>query len=483
MASSVKKNFAYQMIYEVLVLILPFITSPYIARVIGAEGVGIFAYSYSIAYYFVLFSMLGLKNHGNRAIARCREDKELMDKTFSALLFLHILVSVVCFAVYIGYVLVIRKERVYAAIQAFFVLSALFDISWFYFGIEKFKATVTRNVIIRLINVACVFIFVRKEGDLWKYCLIMALGNLISQLVLWLPLRKYVRIVKPDMALVKAHLKPLLILFIPAIAVSLYKYMDKIMIGAMANKEQLGFYENAEKVINIPLTIIGSFGTVMLPKMSNLASKADKSTAKYYMGVSMKYVMWLALALTCGLCGVGTVFAPIFWGKGFVASGYLIMALSTTIPFLAFANIIRTQFLIPNQMDKEYIASVICGAVVNLIINALLIPDMGAKGATIGTVAAEVMVCLVQCYAVRKQLPLLSYLKSFMFFVLAGGLMLGAVFSIGKLMGTSMITLLVQIAAGVGIYGIISVVYLHATKDQVFEKMFRQIMKKLHLAK
>lgn len=476
--SSIKKNLMYQMIYELLVLILPFVTSPYIARVVGAEGLGIYSYSYTIANYFVIFSMLGLKNYGNRIIAQTREDRQKLNTVFSEVLSFHIFISAFCCIMYAVYILFIAADKQYAAIQSLFVLSGLFDISWFYFGIEKFKLTVTRNTIIKIINVICIFVFVKDSDDLWKYCIIMALGMLISQLTLWIPLKKYVRIVKPNFKQIFVHLKPMLILFIPVIAISLYKYMDKIMIGGISSKTQLGLYENAEKVTIIPLTIIGSFGTVMLPKMSNLAAKSDIDSSLRYMKISMKYVMCLAFALAFGLAAVGQVFAPLFWGKEFEASGILIMGLSITIPFASFANIIRTQYLIPQSKDKDYLVSVIAGAVVNLIINYLFIPDFGAIGATIGTIAAEALVCIIQSYSVRKAIPLFNYFKSFYAFIIFGLIMFGSVFYIGKISNGGIVTLIIQVMVGVILYGILSLVYLLNKKDEIVTGLLSKIKKK-----
>lgn len=477
--ASIKKNFAYQMIYEVLVLILPFVTSPYIARVIGAEGLGVYSYSYAIANYFVLFSALGIKNYGNRTIAKIRYDYQKLNTVFSELVILHILISIICCAAYVVYVLLIASDKLYAAIQMFFVVSGLFDISWFYFGIEKFKLTVTRNTIIRIINVICVFVFVKSADDLWKYCLIMALGMLISQLTLWVPIKKYVQIVKPDFKQIAVHIKPMLVLFIPVIAVSLYKYMDKIMIGELSEKTQLGFYENAEKVTNIPMTIIGSFGTVMLPKMSNLATKDDTSVTSRYIKQSMKYVMCLAFALAFGLASVGQVFAPVFWGDEFILSGILIVGLSVTIPFISFANVIRTQYLIPQSRDKDYIASVVAGAIINFTINFLLIPKFGAIGATIGTIVAEIVVCLMQSHTVSRILPLFEYFKSFAVFVVFGSVMFCIVFGIGKYLGTHVSTLIIQVIFGMLIYGALCFYYLLKTKDDQLIKILNSIKKRL----
>ena len=197
--SSTKKNIIYQMIYEILIIILPFATSPYISRVFGANGLGEYSYTYNIAGYFVLFAMLGIKNYGNRTIAKKRDNVDALNKNFSNILAIHLIVSVLCVLAYILYVQLFAEMKTYAAIQTIYVISAVFDISWFYFGIEKFKMTVIRSSIIKILNVAFIFIFVRENTDLWKYCLIMALGMLIGQVVLWIPLKRYVRIVKPDL--------------------------------------------------------------------------------------------------------------------------------------------------------------------------------------------------------------------------------------------------------------------------------------------
>lgn len=465
------------MIYEVFILLLPFFTSPYIARVIGANGLGLYSYSYAVANYFVLFAMLGLKNHGNRIIAKARENKEELNNAFSNLLAIHIIVSVLVCIAYVVY-LFVAEDKIYAIIQSAFVLSSLFDISWFYFGIEKFKLTVTRNSIIKILTVACVFAFVRNSNDLWIYCTIMSVGMFVSQLALWVPLKKYVTLVKPQWNQMSPHIKPMLILFIPTIAVSLYKYMDKIMIGSMNTKIQLGYYENAEKVINILMTVITSFGTVMLPKMSNLVVKKSKEALKY-INMSMDFINCLAFGLAFGLAGVGSVFSVVFWGDDFETSGYIIMGLAVTVPFIAFANVIRTQYLIPNSRDKEYVSSVCIGGVINLIINTLLITKYGAMGAMIGTVSAEASVCIVQAFVVRKDLPIVKYLKDCLFYFIFGTAMFVTVYLIGKVMGIGIPTLLVQIPTGAIMYIVLCALYMRYTNNSALLNVTNKLKKKL----
>lgn len=308
--------------------------------------------------------------------------------------------------------------------------------------------------------------------------MIMALGTLVSQMILWLPLKKYVKVVKPNWKQMKIHIKPLLVLFIPAIAVSLYKYMDKIMIGTLSSKSQLGYYENAEKILNIPLTIVVSFGTVMLPKMSNAVLYGNKKQIARYIQSSMKYIMCLAFACAFGMAGIGTVFATVFWGRDFALSGTIIMGLAITVPFVSFANVIRTQYLIPTEKDCEYLVSVFFGAIINLLINWLLIPTLGAIGATFGTIAAEIVVCLIQAFSVRKELPLWVYIKNNVIFLFTGLIMFIIVFWIGRVLEYNVVTLFIQVLTGAIVYGSFSFLYFIKTRDAMFLNMLNKIKRK-----
>lgn len=480
--SKLKMNFIYQSAYELLIILLPLVTSPYISRVLGAEKIGIYSYTYSIANYFVLFAMLGIKNYGNRMVAKSRDNRDDLNKTFSSIFCLHALISVFVIFAYIFYALFIVKEnRLYVFIQGTYVLGALFDINWFYFGIEKFKLTVTRNTIIKILTVVLIFTFVKSKNDLWIYVTIMALGSFISQSVVWFFLRKYVSFVKPTWKEVKIHLKPMSVLFIPAIAVSLYKVMDKIMLGSLSTKTQVGFYENSEKIINIPMTIITAFGTVMLPRMSNMIAKGDNKETQKYIKISMKYIMFIAFALGFGIASISHEFVPVFFGNEFLVCGPLITALAITVPFIAFANIIRTQYLIPSCEDKIYIVSVFTGAIVNIIINLLLISRLQAMGTVIGTVFAEISVCVVQAFYVRKKLPIASYIRSFILFTIPGCIMYLVVRMIGNYMGASILTLVVEVVVGGVTYLLLGALYLLITKDEMIMSVTKKIKKRVLL--
>lgn len=467
--NSIKKNFLYNVIYQLLLIIMPLITTPYISRVLESDGIGTYAYTYTVANYFVLLAMLGVKNYGNRSIAAVRDDKVLLGRTFWQIYGLQFICSVIALAAYFIYVFCFEQDyQVIALLQGIYVLSGMLDISWLFFGLEEFKITVFRNIVIRLINLACIFIFVQQKEDLWKYTLIMTLGILFSQGYLWIYVKRFVSWYRPGFSEMRKHLRSELILFIPIIAVSLYKMMDKIMLEQMKNVTQVGYYESAEKILNIPLGVITALGTVMLPRMSNLAAKGKMQEGRKYIHKSMVFAMFLASAMMFGIAGIAEDFVPVFLGQKYMPCILLLRVMSPTIPFIAWANVIRTQYLIPNKKDRSYIISVVLGAVVNLTVNCLLIPQMDALGAVIGTVCAEGCVCICQTIMVRKELDIRLFLQDTVVFFMIGSGMFFFILLSRTWFDHAVIALLFEIMGGGAVYILVSGVYLIVTSRITF---------------
>ena len=463
---SLQKNFLYNVLYQILLVILPLITAPYISRTLGATAVGVYSYTYSVAYYFLLIAMLGIGNHGNRSVAAVRDDREKLNKTFSSIYSLQVItfsIAILAYAIYL--VLFVKDNRLIVLLQLIYVTSGLFDIGWLFFGLEQFKLTVARNTLIKIV---LMFVFVHKPSDLWKYTLIMSAGTLFSQAYLWLYVKKYVSFEKCSVKEITSNIKPVLILFIPVLAYSIYKVMDKIMLGNMSSYDQVGFYNNAEKIINIPMGIITALGTVMLPRMSNIVANGDKKRVDDYIRISAKLVTLLSSAIAFGLMGVSSVLAPVFFGDEFIACGEIIRLLSVTVFFIAWANVIRTQYLIPNKRDSIYLTSTMVGAILNLIINWMLIPKYQANGAAFGTIVAEFSVMLVQMVAVKNELPMRKYIMSYSPILIIGLIMAVLVDRIGIKLGVSVSTLAIQILAGGFFFCIATIAYLRISNDEMW---------------
>ena len=293
--SSIKKNFSYNILYQILILILPLITAPYISRIIGPEGIGIYSYTYSIVNYFAMFAMLGMSNYGNRTIAKSRDNPNELNKKFSSLYKMQFITAMISTIIYIFYIQFFGKQyEMYYYIQLIYLISTFFNINWLFFGLEQFKLTVIRNTIIKFILTISIFVFVKHKEDLMLYMLILALSNLLSDMALWPFIIKYVKFTRTKVKDVIKHFKPDIILFIPIIAISVYKMMDKIMLGNMVNIIEVGLYENAEKIINVPLGLITALGTVMLPRISNLVQKGNVEKSIRYIDKSMEFITFLS---------------------------------------------------------------------------------------------------------------------------------------------------------------------------------------------
>lgn len=453
--TSIKKNYIYQMIYQLLLIITPLITSPYLSRTLGAERIGEYSYYYSIAYYFSLFILLGVNNHGTREIAKVQDSHKDVSTVFWSIYFIQLSMGIFILSLYYFFLTRIDPGIMMPRIQIIYLLSAILDINWLFFGLEKFKITVTRNIIIKIFTMIAIFAFVRNEDDLYLYAMIMCLGFLLSQILLWPIAIKQIYRIRIDKQLILDNVKPLFVLFVPILASGIFKYTDKIMLGMMSSRSQLGFYENAEKIMNIPLGCITAVGTVMLPRISYLMiTDKGRRRSKEYIGVSIRWTVLVASGMAFGLAAVGPDLAPWFWGDEFEGCGLLIQIMSMSILFFPWSNATRMQYLIPQDKDDIYIKATIYSAMLNFIINYSLISRLGSVGTAIGTVVAEAILAFYQTFKIRNEIPIKTYILRTYTYIISGVIM----FIIVRVFGgyfclyPKIISLFFQIAIGIMIY-------------------------------
>lgn len=472
-----KLNLLYNMMYQILILIVPLVTTPYVSRVLMPEGVGIYSVTTAIAKYFWLFALLGMMNYGNRAISKVRDNKHQLSEEFWNLFSFQALISSISFFVYIIYSMTLGKKiyGVVAICQIPYVLAALFEISWFFYGLEEFRFMVIRNAMIKIITAISIFSFVRNESDIWIYILINALSLLIGQLCLWPFLLKHIKFVRPKWKLVKCHFRPNMILFVSVVAVSIYTLVDKIMLQGMSSIIQVGYYENTEKIMTIANSLVGAIGAVMLPRISYLMEKQEKEKISIYMKKSMKYIMILALGIAFGIAGISMEFSIVFFGEKFSKTGLLLIGISPAIVFYSWENILRTQYLLPGNRDRIFVMGTVYAAVANVLVNLILISRIGAMGAVIGTVCAQFMAASYQSLKVRKELPIREYLFNLIPFCVIGFFMFIICRIIGVFLGCSILTIVTQIIVGSMFYCSLSYYYLILRRDELAIMIRNQI--------
>lgn len=450
--SNSKVNYLYSVAYQMLTALTPLLTAPYLARVIGADGVGIYSYFNSIASYFAMVGMLGLTNYGNRYIARVRDKQEELNYFFSSIFYMQIILGIIVSVLYVLYtVFWVNNNKEISWIMLLPVLATIINLTWFYWGLEEFRVTVTRSIVIKLITLFSIFFFVKTKNDLWKYCLILSIGTFGGNIPLILLLRKYVRLVKVDIRDVLAHVKPNLVLFIPVLSVSVYRTMDKVMLGWMSTYRDVGYYENADKIINICLGFITALGQVMLPKSANLVENGKVGESNKLIVKSFNFSSLFCSAIVFGLIGIADKLVPIFFGNEFLPSIMILSLLAPNLFLLAWGNVLKTQFLMPRGKDKAYIMATLTGAFVNVIVNILLIPKMQGVGAAIGTISAELISLIYIIYIVRLDFDFKVVITTTRYVIL-GAIMMITVFFVGKMVSVSVAGVLIMILIGACIY-------------------------------
>lgn len=465
--TSLKKNFIYNAMYQVLIVLLPIITAPYISRVLGASKMGIYSYTYSVAYYFLLAAKLGLDNYGNRSISRVRDDKDKINQVFSSIYYFQFFIACIAIIGYIGYLFFISNNLTIAVIQILWVIGAIFDVNWLFYGLENFKVVVFRNTVVKVLAAIMILLLVRKSSDLWIYTLIMGGSALIGFLVTWPFVLKQVRLVYVKKQDVFKHFKQILILFIPVIAISVFTVLDKIMLGKLSSFSQVGFFEGAEKILIAPKGVIGALGIVMLPRMASLYGENNLKQKNKYIELSLSFAIVLSIAFMFGLIAISSNFVPFFYGIKFKPTIILLSIMAITLPFYSIGNVIRTQMLIPSMRDAPYVVSVILGAIINVIINLILIKPLGAVGAVVATLCAEIIVACYQINSVKKELELRKYMKLILYFFVIGLFMASVVLYIGVSIKNRILGLTIQIVVGMSIYSLLGIYTLKKSKDPV----------------
>ena len=429
--------------------------------------------------YFVIFGMVGISLYGNRQIAYVRENKEKLKNTFYSIYTLQLITTTISFLLYLIFTLVFNNGdyKWLYIVQGINILASMIDISWLFMGLEQFKKTVVRNTIVKLVSLASIFIFVRSSDDTVIYTLIIALSSFIGNLTFWLYIPKMIGFKRIKILELKVHLKSSLALFIPQLAIQIYVLLDRTMLGIITDTVQVGYYENSQKIVKVVLTIATAIGTVMMPKIANTVASGDMKKVKYYIQNSFFFVSALSIPLMFGLMGVAKELSPWFFGDNFKGIENLIVLSSLIILAISWSNVLGTQLLVPLNKTKEFTISVTAGAIINFILNLVMLKKFGAVGACLSTIIAEFTVTSVQFYFIRNFIKPKRLINSILLFIPSAVVMYIVVRIIGNSMGAGILTNVVQGIIGALTYFIIIEVLYRIFKMQSMITYIKNIVK------
>ena len=469
----VLKNYAYNLSYQLLVIILPIITTPYVTRVFSSTDLGTYGYFNSIVTYFILLATLGVANYGTKEISGHRKD---IRKNFWGIYTLQFGATILSICLYILLCLSLSfMQNPVAYILGLSLVSKGMDISWLFQGLEDFRKITVRNITVKLVGVISIFLFVKSANDLYLYVFLLTIFELLGQFSMWWPAREFIGKPHFDWSYAKQHLKPVILLFLPQIAISLYVTLDRTMLGALASAKDVGIYDQALKLVNILLTLVTSLGSVMLPRVANLLSTGDHKAVNKMHQMSFLIYNLVIFPIIAGMLIVNDDFVQFFLGQDFQDAKYAIAIMIFRMFFIGWTNIMGIQILIPHNKNKEFMLSTTIPAIVSVGLNLLLLPKLGYIGAAIVSVLTEVLVWLIQLFYTRSYLREVPILGSLIKIIISSGVMYGILLFIKQFLNVSPMI-------NVGLYAVLGAI-IYASLILIFKvinpnELKQQLLKK-----
>ena len=478
---SIKKNYLYNLAYQILLIIVPLITIPYLSRVLGVENIGINSFTLSIVAYFILFANIGIGSFGAREIALHQDDRKRYSKIFWDCFSYQFITGVISVLAYIVYVSCFGSYPAVQWIMLLNIVAAIIDMNWFYRGLEEYKYISIRNIFIKIAGVLATFLFVKGPNDLWLFVLINSLSAVLSSCILWIkffkladgPNFKEIRIFR--------YWKESLIYFLPQIATSIYTVLDKTMLGVITRSEaENGYYDQTYKIIQIGLIIMTSLNAVMAPRMAYLYGKGNKEEMRERLKTSFHFIYLLALPIVFGLIAVGPDFSIIFFGEGYEKVCSLLPLFAPIILIIAVSNCIGGQLLVPIGQRAKSAIFLWVGAAVNFVLNIITINLWQSHGAAISSIIAELVIAVAYIYLARNYIKTRNVFSIMTKYLLASLAMFGILFVLNRFWTTvDIATVGAKILIGAASYFFILFVvlrdrYLIGETKKVLGKIFHR---------
>lgn len=478
---SIKLNFLMESLLTMSSFIFPLITFPYVSRILLPEGTGKVSFATSVVSYFLIIAQLGIPKYGIRACAKVREDKEKLTKTAQELLIINLITSAIAYVLLFGAVLFVprlQEEKTLYFIVSLTILFHAIGMEWFYKAIEQYTYIAVRSVIFKFIALLAMLLMIHEESDYIIYGAISIFASSASNILNFINAPRFISMRPVGTYDLKQHLKPIIVFFAMACATTVYTHLDTVMLGFMKTDVEVGYYNAAVKIKVILVSIITSLGTVLLPRASYYV---QNGLIKEFKRITQKALNFAFLVAT-PLMVYFFMFAKqgIYFLSGTAYSGSIIpmQLIMPTLLLIGISNITGIQILVPTGREIVVLYSEVAGAVVDVVINIILIPKMASSGAAIGTLVAEAVVLAVQLWFLRGEIKDafrdIHYLK----IVVAILLSCGASFWVIGLGFGNFITLVISAVLFFGVYGAILLITKETLALEMMNQVFGVISKK-----
>lgn len=410
--SSVKSNYIYYLFKTFSALVIPLITFPYVSRVLLPENIGKINFVSTIITYFTMLAQFGVTTYGLREAAKIRDDKEKLKKITYEIVIINFITTVVSYCILFLYVYFSAKLFSYRKLILIYSLSIAFNtlgIEWLYCALEEYKYITIRQVFFQIISLTLIFIFVKTKNDYFRYAIICVFPSISAALCNIFHVRKFISLFKIKERLeIRKHIRPLAILLMLGLVQSVYTMLDTVMLGYLSDDVQVGYYTVGTRINHMVITLITVLNAVLLPRLSYYAEH-DKSLFKKYFDFSFCFILAIAIPCVFGVEILAPQLVSLLSGDNFTDVVPVLRIISPIICILTISDQIGMQLFVPYRKDFYILISVVFGAFINVILNAILIPHYHAIGAALGSICAETIVMILKLCLSRKFITLKTF--------------------------------------------------------------------------
>lgn len=389
---SIKINFVMNSILTMSSFIFPLITFPYVSRILLPSGIGKVSLATSVITYFTMFAQLGIPTYGIRACAKVRDNRKELTKVSQELLIISIIMSAISYMILFILLFSVSKfrcEKELYVILSFTILLTAIGMEWLYKALEQYTYITMRSVIFKFIALIAMFFLVHKQTDYVVYGGITIFAASASNILNLFNAYKYINLKPVGNYNFKRHIKPVLIFFAMSCATTIYTNLDTVMLGFMTTDADVGYYNAAVKIKVILVSVVTSLGTVLLPRASYYIQMGELKEFRRITRKALNFVFLMAMPLMLYFIYFAKEGIFFLSGDNYVGAIIPMQVIMPTLLLIGITNILGIQILVPTGREKIVLYSEIVGAIVDVIINALLIPVYASTGAAIGTLIAE----------------------------------------------------------------------------------------------
>ena len=390
--SSVNSNTVFNTLKSVFSVIYPLITFPYISRVLMTDNVGKINFGNSIVSYASLIASLGVTTYAVRECSRVRDDRDELSKTASEILSINLMSTLVAYLA-LAIVLVAAKPlenyRLLICIQSTSILFATLGADWLNTAMEDFRFIAIRTILIQVISLLLMFIFIHKPEDYMIYAVISVVASSGANVVNIFYRRRYCKTRFTWNMNVKKHLPRIMLLFSLILSQTIYVNSDMTILGLMRGDHEVGLYSTAVKIYQIVNSTVASIAWVVMPQLSYHFSRKEYSEINKLLKYSLNFILVLGIPCICGLLIIAPHLIITIAGEAYVDAALSLRILCFAMLCSFLGGWVGNMTRLPAGKEGLSLKISSISALLNIVLNFILIPKWGLNAAAFTTAVSE----------------------------------------------------------------------------------------------